>query len=242
MTSAHDPGRMAARTGAWAVRAARVALAVALGAAASGCSSGGPGTFERIGGLVKNAVAPPEPAAPRERTRAELNEIPYATIGVSFGQGMAYLVPLANNGGYLDYRDAAGRSIRMHDGAVVATEGVGVDLEAVRFGTDDPIANQMPLAEWPERIFREYQYQWRHGPQYGITLACTYQQVASETIEIVELTFDVIRVVETCTNQARQVVNTYWVEADTGFIWRSDQWLGPAIGAVTVDIIRPFGG
>lgn len=234
--------RVRARAGAG--RAARLALLVALGAAAGACSSEGPSTFERVGTLVKGAVLPPEPAAaPPERTRAELNEVRFATIGISFAGGpRAYLVPLANNGGYLDYRDAAGRSIRMHDGAVVATEGVGADLEAVRFGADDPVANQTPLAEWPDRVFREYQYQWRHGPQYGVTLACRYERLVSETIEIVELTFDVVRVSEICTNQARQVVNTYWVEADSGFIWRSEQWLGPQTGRITVDIIRPFEG
>lgn len=233
------PGR---GRGEWARRAARLALALVLSAAVGACSSGGPGTAQRLGEAVLGAIAPAEREAPPERTRAELNEIPYATIRVSFGGAAAYLVPIANNGGYLDYRDAAGRSIRMHDGAVVATEGVGVDLEAVRFAEDDPVANQTPLARWPDRLFREYQYQWRHGPQYGITLACEYQRLARETIEIVELTFDVVRVVETCTNQERQVVNTYWVEADTGFIWRSEQWLGPQVGHATVDIIRPFGG
>ena len=219
-----------------------LALAIALGSLAAACTSQGQSTFQRIAEVVRTGIAPPEREPAPEVTRAQLNEIPFATIRVSFGQGGAYLVPLADNEGYLDYRDAAGRSVRMHDGLVVATEGAGIDLKAVRFGQGDPVANRTPLADWPDSIFREYQYKWLHGEQYGITLACKYQRLASETIEIVEIDFDVVRVVEVCTNQARQVVNTYWVEAETGFIWRSEQWLGPRTGTVEVDIIRPYGG
>lgn len=223
-------------------RAATLALMLALGAAVGACSSQGPTIVERVGSTVKAAIARPEPQPRRERTRAELNEIPYATIGVAFGGGTAYLVPIADNGGYLDYRDASGRSIRMHGGALAATEGLGVDLEAVRFAQDDPVAHQTELADWPARIFREYQFRKRSGPQYGITLACKYETLARETIEIVEILFDVVRVSEVCTNQARQVVNTYWVEEENGFIWKSRQWAGPTIGHVTIEIIRPYAG
>lgn len=226
----------------WAGRAARLAAVLALGALAGACTSQGPSIYQRLGGLVKEGLAPSEPEPVPEVTRAQLNEVPFATIGVSFGQGRSYIVPIADNEGYLDYRDNAGRSIRMHDGLVVATEGAGADLNAIRFAQDDPIANRSPLDEWPESVFREYQYKWRHGSQYGVTLACKYQRLAAETIEIVEIDFDVVRVVETCTNQKRQVVNTYWVEPADGFIWRSEQWLGPRIGSVEVDIIRPYGG
>lgn len=240
-------GRTGGQAGATARRAARraarLALVLGLAAAAGACSSQGQSDFQRLGGLLKGRLAGPAKEVPRpELSRAQLNEVPYATIRISFGDVRAYLVPLADNGGYLDYRDTAGRSIRMHDGALVATEGLGVDLEAVRFGQDDPVANQTPLAEWPAQIFREYQFHWRGGPQYGITLACKYERVARETIEIVEISFEVVRMSEICTNQKRQVVNTYWADPDSGFIWRSEQWLGPRTGQMTVDIIRPYGG
>lgn len=225
-----------------AVRGGRLALALGLGLAAGACSSQGPGIYERVGSLVKASVAPPKQAPAPKRTRAELNKIPYATIGISFGAGFAYLVPIANNGGYLDYRDAAGRSVRMLGGALDATEGVALDLAAVRFAQNDPIAHRTPLADWPRSVFREYQFQPKTGQQYGITLDCAYQRVARETIDIVEIKFDVVRMSEVCTNQARQVVNTYWVEPDSGFIWKSEQWAGPVIGKVTIEIIRPFAG
>lgn len=223
-------------------RLATIALLMALGAAAGACSSTGPGYFERVGGSLRAAIAPPERKPPRERTRAELNEIPYATIAVSLRDVRAIVVARAENRGTLDYRDSAGRAIRMRSGALAGTEGLGIDLAAVRHAQDDPVAYPMPLADWPDSVFREYQYRVRHAPQYGITLACAHQVLARETIEIFEIGFDVVRVSEVCTNQARQVVNTYWVEPETGFIWKSEQWAGPLIGHLTIEIVRPYAG
>jgi hypothetical protein len=220
-------------------RIAALAVALLLGA----CSSGGPTYLERLGAAIKDRIAPPRPRPPREFTRAEFDEIPFATITVAFGEGArAILVPLADNGGYLDYRDASNRGIRILGGAVAGSEGLGLNLEAVRHDRRDPVAYPRPLADWPESVFREYQYRVREAEDYGITLACSFQVVARETVEIVEIDFDVARVSEVCTNQARQVINTYWVEEETGFIWKSEQWLGPVLGHARIEVIRPYAG
>lgn len=232
------------RRGRWQRRAALAgALTGALALAA--CSSAGESYLQRLGGFVRQTITGPEaPEAPRrELSRAELNEIPFATITVSVAGGRrVVLVPLVDNDGYLDYRDSSQRGVRMKGGAVTATSGLVFDLNAVRFDSADPIANQTPLTEWPDRVYREYQYRERHGQPYGITLSCTYQQVARETIEIVEILFDVVRVSEVCTNQRRQVTNTYWVDAESGFIWKSEQWVSPRLGSLTIEIIRPYAG
>ena len=178
----------------------------------------------------------------RELTRAELDQIPYATIAVTFGDARTYLVPLADNGGYLNYLDSAGRGIVMLGGAVTGTQALGNDLQAVRFHRDDPIPKPTPVSQWPRQYHRDYQFRVREGADYNVTLNCELEPLARETIGIVEIDFDVMRVSEICTNARRQVVNTYWVEEDTGFIWKSVQWLGPELGQATIEIIRPYSG
>lgn len=221
-------------------------LVVGLGLAATlaACSSGGPTLFQRIGTLAEATLAGPEAAAPGPAlTRAGLERIASATIAVSKDGGpRAILVPVADNDGYLNYRDPAGDAIVMLGGSVSGTQSLGDDLRAVRHGPQDPIAHPRPLADWPERVQREYQYGLRDLGRYGIALDCVFTQVARETIEIIERRYDVVRVNETCTNARRQVTNTYWVAADSGFIWKSEQWLGPRLGHVTVEIIRPPAG
>ncbi len=218
--------------------------ALALSALLAGCSSSGSSDLGRIAELAKQSILPSEPLPPPvELTRAELNQIPYATIALSLDGGpRSYLVPLADNGGYLTYLDANRRGLVMLGGAVTGTRALGQDLRGVRHDPRDPIAFPKPLAGWPAELFRDYQYAVRDGAFYRVTLGCSFQRVAAETVEIAEIDFDLVRVGETCTNAARQVTNTYWVEEDTGFIWKSVQWLGPELGQATVEIIRPYGG
>jgi len=224
--------------------AARVIAAVALGAVLAGCSSSGTSDLGMVTTLAKQSLFPVEPPAPpRELTRAELDQIPYATIALSFDGGpRSFIVPLADNGGYLTYQDANRRGLVMLGGAVTGTLALGEDLRAVHHDRRDPIAYSKPLAEWPQQVFRDYQFTVRDGADYRVTLDCVFQKVAAERVEIIEVSFDLVRMSETCTNAARQVTNTYWVEADTGFVWKSEQWLGPQLGQATVEIVRPYGG
>jgi hypothetical protein len=176
-------------------------------------------------------------------TRAQLDEIPFATIALTFGDGpRTFLVPLADNGGYLNYLDSGGHGLVMLGGAVAGTQALGQDLEAVRHQPDDPVAHPTPVAGWPGRVWRDYQFAQRSGTEYSITLACVFERLVRETIDIVEIDFDVVRISEVCTNAKRQVINTYWVEAETGFIWKSTQWIGPHLEPATVEIIRPYSG
>jgi hypothetical protein len=223
-------------------RALVVTALAGLAVLAAACSSG-ENSFRRIGALARATLSGPKQQEPaRELTRAELNQIPYATIALRFQDGPpTYLVPLADNGGYLTYLDQNRRGLVMKGGAVTATKALGEDLRAVRHHRDDPIATPTPLADWPGRLHRDYQFRVRDTADYSVTLDCVFERLAAETIEIAELNFEVVRVSEVCTNAARQVVNTYWVEADTGFIWKSQQWLGPNLAPATIEIIRPYG-
>jgi hypothetical protein len=233
--------RHRARQGArgWRLAAAALAVAVAVG----GCTDSGPSVWQQLGAVAKTSLLGPGKQPPRrEMTRAELDEIPYATIAVTVGDARTYLVPLADNDGYLNYLDSAGRGIVMLGGAVTGTQGLGSDLQGMRYHHADPVPTPTPLDQWPREFHREYQFRLRDVTDYSITLDCVLVPVVGETIEIVERDYDVVRVSETCTNARRQIVNTYWVEPDTGFIWKSVQWLGPDLGQATIEIIRPYSG
>ncbi|MEM9737199.1 MAG: YjbF family lipoprotein, partial [Pseudomonadota bacterium] len=206
------------------------------------CSSDEQATSTRLGQFALEQLRPSEPAPePVTVTRAQLNQIPFATISLAIQESPpAFVVPLADNGGYLTYMDQTRRGIVMQGGAVVGTLGFGIDLNGVRSAANDPVAQPTPLSRWPGQVYRSYQYLQRDGPEYTISLTCVFERVARERIEIVEISYDVVRVAETCTNRARQVVNQYWVEEETGFIWRSIQWASPQIPPLTVEIIRPY--
>src|SRR5690606_6126893 len=129
--------------------------------ALAGCSSGGNTVYERLGPLVQeqllgDLVTEPEPEVqPREMTRADLDQIPYATISLSLGDNpRAFVVPLADNGGYLVYQDTAQRGVVMRGGLITATHGFGYNLDSVAHRRDDPVVRPTPLPQWPATVER----------------------------------------------------------------------------------------
>ena len=230
-------------------RHARNALALLVASSLAACSSGGDSTGERLRPLLEQTVfggsifGDEEPAAkPPVFTREQLNAVPFATIALKDAEGnRSYVVPVADNGGYLNYHDALRRSIIMRGGLITATQGLAYNMSAVRHAVDDPIVTPTPVAQWPGDVYRSYQFKLSGGARdFEITTSCVYTLGARERIEIVELFFDTVRVDETCSNAARSFTNTYWAEPDTGFIWRSQQWIGPRQEQMNVEIIRPY--
>lgn len=213
------------------------------------CSSGGDSTGERLRPILEQTIlggtifgddeSAPEPPI---FTRAQLNEVPFATIALRDAKGnRSYVVPVADNGGYLNYQDAARRSLIMRGGLITATQGLSYNMSAVRHAVEDPIVTPTPVAEWPETVFRSYQFKLMGGARdFAITTSCIYTLGQRERIEIVELFFNTVRVDETCSNTQRTFTNSYWADPDTGFIWRSVQWIGPRQEPMNVEIIRPY--
>ena len=208
-----------------------------------GCANGGLSDVGRIGETALNLVIEeePSPAPGRTPSRAELEALGTAVIAVSAADGpRAFVVPLADNGGYVNYYDARRRGIVLFGGAVARTQGLRYDLMGVRHSLDDPVAHSRPLEAWPGEVTRSYQYRQRDLDAYQITLRCVYARGPRQRIEIVGRSHEVVRVEETCRNAVREVVNTYWVAPETGFVWKSVQWIGPDEPPFTVEIVTPY--
>ena len=234
----------------WKLSSASVlrAMVLSMGVALGACSSQGDSTSERLGPLIQNSVfggsifGDPEPEPePRVFTRAELNEIPFATVAVlDENDNRIYVVPLADNGGYVVYQDAGRRGFALRGGLIVSTQGLNYNLSAVRYAIDDPIATPKPVADWPRQVYRSYQLRQRGEKDFAITTSCTFSVGSPERIEIVELFFNTVRIEETCSNTVRTFKNVYWADPNNGFIWRSEQWIGPRNDPFRIEIIRPY--
>jgi hypothetical protein len=224
---------------------ARAAAGMVCLALLAACSQGGSGfaRYEDVGRLaLGNPVAEPSggPDALPLLPRASFDLIDAPIVGLGFTDApTVFLSASGRTEDHVSYQDQNRRGIRMRGGAVAATYGFGVDLRAVRFQREDPVATPTPLEQWPGQVDREYQYRVRDLDGFSITVTCVFDRLVRENIVVVERTHEVVRVVETCTNQRRSFENTYWVEPETGFIWRSAQWTGPSIRPVTVDIVNP---
>ena len=222
---------------------------MALGAAGilalvSACSQG-TSTGDRLFAVVRGQLlgGEEEAAAPRrEPTRAELDQIQAAMIGLDYaGTGPVYMAALAANGDYVTYQDQGRRGVVLRGGGIAGTLGLGDDLYAVKYALDDPVAHRTPTERWPSQVTRSYQYRVRDLEDYVITVACSLELLGYTQYEIVEIELGVAKFRERCSNAAREFENTYWADT-SGYIWASDQWLGPNLERATVEVVRPYGG
>jgi len=76
--------------------------------------------------------------------------------------------------------------------------------------------------------------------RYGVPVDLTLGPQAEEMIEILELTYDVVRVREVGSAPLLdwRFENTYWASRDNGFVWKSVQHLVPELGPVELEILK----
>lgn len=176
-------------------------------------------------------------------SRARLDEIGYPMIAITRSDSKATGIVVAvtsNRDGYATYQDRTRRSVVMHGGQLSGTQGFGYDLSAIRTQRNDPVVHLTPPAEWPDKLVRNYQFSLQSTDDFEITVTCTVRRVVREQIVIFEIAYDVVRMQEDCMNDRRAFSNLYWADPETGFIWRSTQWIGPRVTPLTVEVIRPL--
>ncbi len=193
-----------------------------------------------IGSLLGGDDAAAPPPLP---TRAQLDQIDGALLSIQFKHDPATGFVGAINrthDGYVTYQDKTRRSIIVRGALVTGVQGFKYDLSAIKTQADDPIVNWTPVASWPKSLFRNYQYTLQSAADYQISVKCDVTPLMRETIVVFEKSYDVTRLQEVCSNDQRQFTNTYWADTETGFIWRSEQWLGPNLRPATINVVNPF--
>lgn len=208
----------------------------------AGCFSQRTGILERMFDLALGQLSDEAVEVAPQPTRDQLSQIPFAMIALSRpgSEARGFIVPVADTGGYVVYQDPFRRSVVLNGAQMTGTYGFGYDLAAVKGQLDDPIAVQRPVRDWPSTLVRNYQFKLQNAPHFEITVQCVLEFVSRETIEIVELSFDLAKVQERCSNAKRTFENTYWADPATGYIWKSQQWIGPKVEPFIIEVIRPY--
>ena len=233
-------------------RAPSLGAALLAGAARlAGCGPQGSSTelVRELGGLALDSLAgavglesePAEP--PRQLTRAEINQIDGALIGASISDSpMAYFIAFAAKpDGKVTYYNPTKQSLTMQGGALLSGHGLGDERIGYRSDpAEDFLVAQRPVREWPGQVTRVMRFIDAEGRPFARTFLCAPRAIGPTRILVAEVTFDVIEVEETCRSPYRTIVNRYWADEETGFVWRSLQWYGPERGSLEISILTPF--
>ncbi|MCG6111845.1 MAG: YjbF family lipoprotein [Paracoccus sp.] len=222
-------------SGATRMRRVTITLAGIALAALAGCSNSGPD--EAGGGPLavlaqaatqavgaRRAEGPATPPPTPEQAAAEalrVNQGPLIQAGFE-GLGRNQIMAMTGqNGAMRTYMTPAEEALILRDGMLVGTRGLGRDLSVAEPGTDRLIrAGQSGSGT---RIMR---YLSGDGLERPLQFACTTAPGPNPGV-----------IVESCEGHGTTFQNNYLVQG--GQIPVSRQWIGPGLGYVTIQTLRP---
>ena len=166
-------------------------------------------------------------------TRQQAAAIPYASLGFSLDDGNQNILVLGtDSGGELLWTSAAHVVIVTRQGRIVRTLGLGHDLAGMTTRDERPLpAPAAALIDFPERGL------------YGVLVSCRAHLVGRQSVSILGQAIPVSRVDESCTARRPEwtFTDTFWVDGDSGQVWRSRQHIHPDGGTVETELFRPPG-
>ena len=211
-------------------------LAAAALAALSACgnATGDEAGYGPLGVLASTAqqtiasrTAPDQPAAPartpQERAAEALRVNPGPLIMAGFENlGQTQIMAMTGqNGGQRTYMTPAEEALILRGGMLVGTRGLGHDLSVAEPGTEALI--RAGSAGRGQRVMRYFSGDGRERP---LQFDCTVGAGPNPGV-----------LVEDCRGHGTSFQNSYMVQG--GQIAVSRQWIGPALGYVTIQTLRP---
>lgn len=227
----------------------RRSLIAGLALILAGCSNG---QFNPIVNAVVTEVLPGE-AAPDQgsgaaptaaESRASIQRADVATIRARLLNDPAptFLFAASENGGYVTYASSIRQTLTLRGSQITASRGLGWDLLSATSSRPDPLVTPMRPGTWPAQVQRSYEFP-AFAPQGRIeTFDCRFEYGEAQDVVILGVLHRGVAITETCANDRTNFENLHLADVDTGFVWRSIQWLGPQQGLVDVEIVLPFTG
>lgn len=201
------------------------------------CSGGSEdlSTQTGIAKSVRETFQRPTPTPDIVLTREVIDQLPTATIEayLESRDQTAYVVPFSIRSDVVIWAAGDGAQLVMRGGLVTATRGVGRDL-----ASSDYAATLSALAQRSGTSNRRLFLRNDEGGQDQLTLRCETRDLGPATIEVVERAYNTRHVRESCRVGEGNVENDYWIEAKTGVIRQSRQWLGPALGHLRLRMLK----
>lgn len=162
------------------------------------------------------------------------NPAPLILVGLENAGTTQVLAMVGENRDMRSYQTPNAQSLILRGGILTGTRGLGNDLSAAEIdGTSALIrARQAGTAR------RTMRYYTGDGIERPLPLSCTISTAESKSFAFAGRNWQATQVSEACQGSGAEITNSYLVTAD-GQIPVSRQWIGPELGYVTIQTIRP---
>lgn len=211
--------------------------ATALFVTVAACSQGEGSDWASLFDLAKKSWGRSEHSV----TLKQAGDVPFASIGVRIGdQGQRMMVLAANNGADLLWTSSSKLALSTNNGRITRAIGFENDLTGFMAETGNVFPDLPAVWAKPRQV--AWTVDFAAQGLYSVEVSCTDLPAANEVIQILGQDIRTLRVDESC--DARQIdwhfVNHFWVDTDTGSVWRSVQYINPNVDPIEIEVLRPF--
>jgi hypothetical protein len=234
-------------TAAKRLRHALLLAVLLLAVAGCGSDAGQTETSNMARGLLKNLIgvatagraaeaAPSDAPTPDQIAAAALGSFAGPLMLVTLeAQGQTTVMGLyGENGPMRTYALPSEQSLILRSGILVGTRGFGFDMMSAE--TDAVAA--LILARKEGAAAKVQRYLDAENVERPLPMECAVSRGDKSEYEVAGLKFRGIQMVEICAFQGQAVGSAYLV-SDKGAVLASRQWIGPELGYVTLQTLRP---
>lgn len=219
-------------------------IAALCGLSACANSDAGPSMIKTVWEQVKaDRKAAKAPVVKKTPSRAEIDRTGLAIIQMNLHGEAAWPLMFAAtvNGPRVTYATKLRQSITLQESQIVATRGLGTDLLGATSSANDPLKKLTAPNRWPDKVTRSYRIAGDGPLGKVLQFNCALQRVGENVITLAGSKIPVVGFVERCDGPSGAFQNMYAADAKTGRVWQSQQFVGPDIAAVNLEILEPVG-
>jgi len=209
------------------LRIASLLLATASLAILAGCTTGSRATADSLRLLLPHKQKP---------TPEQVAAVPYAQMHLQARDvnGVSAL-GFVDQGKLSWYAGTHAVFYTTANGLLTGTVGFGRNYQTRIIG-DSPFDRLAALTS-PATVHREFD--WLPTYQMGVAVTGTLRRDRIESVEILGRTLELTRFEEQLEGPGLDATNIYWVDPQSGYIWKSRQYLAPGY-AVELTQLKPY--
>ncbi|MFN3580706.1 MAG: YjbF family lipoprotein [Pseudomonas sp.] len=199
------------------------------------------GIMKQVLASIQGAGETTPPIIPRDGFLAVSSEFvaaesdPVVGVVLEARNSQALLTPSGQNGNLMTWLSADRTSFTFIGGTMlVRTVGLGNDLQNAEF-TQLFTVMASGLRGSTQRV---HVHLTRDFQQQRKVFACDVTPMERAEIRISDQSFSTVRFEEACKNEADQFTNVYWLDAKTGLVVQSIQWIHENTGYAYFQIIN----
>jgi len=211
---------------------------IILGGAAVLLSGCGPMVDLGDSGWVLTDHVSPAPSTPV--TRQEIENASNGVLRLRQGRGFETTMTLTGGTtGDLHWISPQRLLIATRNGRVVRSVGFRSNLRTTRFLSPDPVGAGLHRGTDPGELKRLVDLP--EGNRFGHLITSRFEVVGGDRVNVLEAARDVLLVRESnvMTPEGWSFENLFWVDPQTGFVWRSVQHIAPGVAPIEIDVLRP---